>query len=109
MADYAKLRIFGCTTYAHVKQGKLEPRALKCKFLSYPEGVKGYRLWCVHSKPPQCIISKDVTFHEDEFLNRPRSLVNNTESGVETDKVQFQVEFLVKKIVYAYLKSLYMD
>ena len=50
--DYAKLRIFGCTAYAHVKQGKLEPRALKYRFLGYPEGVKGYRLWCIDSKPP---------------------------------------------------------
>ena len=67
IADYSKLRIFGCIAYAHVKQGKLEPRALKCMFLGYPEGVKGHRLWCVDSKPPQCIISKDVTFHEMRF------------------------------------------
>ena len=40
MADYTKLRIFGWTAYAHVKQGKLELRALKCRFLGYPEGVK---------------------------------------------------------------------
>ncbi|KAH9648039.1 Integrase catalytic domain-containing protein [Citrus sinensis] len=80
MAEYAKLRIFCCTTYAHVKQGKLEPRALKCRFLGYPEGVKGYRLWCVDSKPPQCIISRDVRFHEEELLNKQMSPVNNTES-----------------------------
>ncbi|KAH9666456.1 hypothetical protein KPL70_020645 [Citrus sinensis] len=75
-----------------VEKGKLEPRALKCRFLRYPEGVKGYRLWCVDSKPPQCIISRDVTFHEDEILNRPKSHVNNSESGDETDKVKFQME-----------------
>ncbi|KAH9679832.1 hypothetical protein KPL71_026291 [Citrus sinensis] len=92
MADYAKLIIFCCTAYAHVKQGKLEPRALKCRFLGYPEGVKGYRLWCVDSKPPQCIISRNVRFHKEELLNKPRSPVNNTESGTETDKVKFQVE-----------------
>ncbi|KAH9706020.1 Integrase catalytic domain-containing protein [Citrus sinensis] len=61
-------------------------------FWGYPKGVKGYRLWCVDSKPPQCIISRDVIFHEDEFLNRPRSPINNTESGAETNKVKFQVE-----------------
>ena len=44
VADYSKLRIFGCVAYAHVKQGKLEPRALRCRFLGYPDGVKGYRL-----------------------------------------------------------------
>ncbi|KAH9750881.1 Integrase catalytic domain-containing protein [Citrus sinensis] len=75
-----------------VEKGKLEPRALKYRFLGYPEGVKGYRLWCVDSNAPPCIISRDVTFHEDEILNRPRSHVNNSESGVESDKVKFQVE-----------------
>ncbi|KAH9672650.1 hypothetical protein KPL70_017818 [Citrus sinensis] len=91
-ADYTKFRIFGCTAYAHVKQGKLESKALKCRFLGYPEGVKGYRLWCVDSKPPQCIISRDVRFHEEELLNKPRSPDNNIESGTETDKMKFQVE-----------------
>ncbi|KAH9724313.1 hypothetical protein KPL70_007440 [Citrus sinensis] len=27
--DYSNLKIFGCPAYAHIKQGKLEPRALK--------------------------------------------------------------------------------
>ena len=50
------------------------------------------RLWCVDSKPPQYIISRDVTFHENEILYKPKSPVNNSESGVESDKVKFQVE-----------------
>ena len=43
--DYSNIRVFGCPAYAHIKQGKLEPRALKGVFLGYPEGVKGYKLW----------------------------------------------------------------
>lgn len=31
--DYFKFRIFGRLTYVHVKQRKLEPSALKCRFL----------------------------------------------------------------------------
>ena len=27
-ADYSHLRVFGCTAYAHVDNGKLEPRAV---------------------------------------------------------------------------------
>jgi hypothetical protein len=33
LADYSQLRVFGCTAYAHVDNGKLEPRAVKCIFL----------------------------------------------------------------------------
>jgi hypothetical protein len=32
-ADYSQLKVFGCTAYAHVDNGKLEPRAIKCFFL----------------------------------------------------------------------------
>lgn len=35
VVDYSKLRIFGCLAYAHVKQDKLDLRALKCILLEY--------------------------------------------------------------------------
>lgn len=39
------LRVFGCTTYAHVKDERLDdPKALGCIFLGYLEGIKGYKL-----------------------------------------------------------------
>ncbi|KAL6333048.1 hypothetical protein AAG906_022717 [Vitis piasezkii] len=44
-SNYSGLKIFGCPAYAHVSDGKLEPRAMKCIFLGYAIGVKGYRLW----------------------------------------------------------------
>jgi hypothetical protein len=43
--DYTALNIFGCPAYAHVNNGKLEPRAIKCIYLGYKPGVKGYKLW----------------------------------------------------------------
>ncbi|KAH9751241.1 Integrase catalytic domain-containing protein [Citrus sinensis] len=93
VADYSKLRIFGCVAYAHVKQGKLEPRALKCRFLGYPDGVKGYRLWCINLKPPKCITSGDVTFNESEILNKSKTTESKEyRSETRPGSVQFEVE-----------------
>ena len=58
------LRVFGCSAYAHVKEGKLNNRALKFMFIGYPQGVKGYKLWCLEEGINKCIISRDVTFNE---------------------------------------------
>ena len=72
-ADCKHLRIFGCTAYVHVKQGKLDSRALKRVFVGYPEGVKGYKVWCVATH--KCISSRDVTFHEESILEDKDSTV----------------------------------
>ena len=34
----SRMKIFGCVAYAHVKKGKLEPKAIKGIFIGYPEG-----------------------------------------------------------------------
>ncbi|GKA64340.1 retrovirus-related pol polyprotein from transposon TNT 1-94 [Tanacetum coccineum] len=38
-SDYGMLRIFSCVAYPHDKQGKLEPRVVKCVLLGYPEVI----------------------------------------------------------------------
>jgi len=38
------LRVFGCEAYAHQSERKLDPRAIKCVFVGYQDGTKGYRL-----------------------------------------------------------------
>ena len=98
VADYSELKIFGCEAYAYVKQGKLEVRALKCKFLGYLERVKCYRLWCIDFKPPKCIISRDVTFNEAEMLNKRRSSeIKEKKPKVEDEKILFEVEHVEGK------------
>ena len=69
-ADYGNLKIFGCSAYAHIKQDKLKPRALKCIFLGYSDGIKGYKLWCIEPGNEKCVISRDVVFNE---VNMPLS------------------------------------
>ena len=59
--------MFGSLTFAHVKQGKLDARAVKCLFIGYPEGVKGYKLWKLEPGETRCIISRDVTFDESKM------------------------------------------
>ncbi|KAG8496742.1 hypothetical protein CXB51_007919 [Gossypium anomalum] len=65
-ANYSDLRIFGCPEYAHVDNGKLEPRSIKCVFLGYKVGVKGYKLWCPENR--KVVISRDVVFYETAML-----------------------------------------
>src|SRR4051812_34967886 len=60
-ADYSELRVFGCTAYAHVDNGKLEPRAVKCIFLGYGSGVKAYKLWNPEAK--KVLMSRNVLFN----------------------------------------------
>ena len=42
--DYSTLIIFGCPVFAHVNDGKLDPRAVKCMFLGYAYESKRCRM-----------------------------------------------------------------
>ncbi|CAM8994640.1 unnamed protein product [Rhodiola kirilowii] len=66
------LRPFGCTAYAHASQGKLQPRALMCVMLGYPEGTKGYKLLLIQSNGYKVIVSRSVTFNESDFHFKSR-------------------------------------
>ncbi|GJU96176.1 retrovirus-related pol polyprotein from transposon TNT 1-94 [Tanacetum coccineum] len=67
--DYSNLRVFGCPVYVHVNEGKLVPRVVKCIFLGYGSGVKGYRVWCPDPNYRKIIHTRDVTFNEDVIIN----------------------------------------
>ncbi|WVZ87161.1 hypothetical protein U9M48_033847 [Paspalum notatum var. saurae] len=58
-------KIFGCTCFVRDHRpsvGKLDPRAVKCIFIGYSSGQKGYKCW----SPPErrLFVSMDVTFRE---------------------------------------------
>jgi hypothetical protein len=79
--------VFGYPTYAHVNEGKLDPKAKKCIFMRYEHGVKRYRLWCLSMK--KLLISRDVIFHESALIN-PKTIQNNEQASLG---VREQVEF----------------
>ncbi|KAL1197961.1 Retrovirus-related Pol polyprotein from transposon TNT 1-94 [Cardamine amara subsp. amara] len=64
--DYSHLKVFGCTVYYHVSEGKLEPRAKKGVFMGYGDGVKGYMIWSPSEN--RVILSRNVVFDESHML-----------------------------------------
>ncbi|KAG8486248.1 hypothetical protein CXB51_019547 [Gossypium anomalum] len=89
-ANYSDLKIFGCPAYAHVDNGKLEPRSIKCVFLGYKAGVKGYKLWCPKNR--KVVISRDV-FNETAMLP---NLSLKDSSNKENQKTRREIKPLKK-------------
>jgi hypothetical protein len=88
-SDYSQLKVFGCTAYAHVNNGKLEPRAAKCVFLGYSSGVKGYKLWNPETK--KSMLSRSLVFNESKMYYS--NCATNAHDDVP-QKVSVQVENL---------------
>jgi hypothetical protein len=95
-ADYSELRVFGCTAYAHVDNGKLELRAVKCIFLGYGSGVKAYKLWNPETK--KVLLSRNVIFNEAVmFYDNPSTDISDAidspnVSDDEQQRISVQVE-----------------
>lgn len=89
-ANYSFLRVFGCEAYYHVNEGKLVPRAKKGYFVGYPSGVKGFRIWCPEEK--KCIISRDVTFQENDLYKSPRSPIDQLSDQKDLERFDLEVE-----------------
>ncbi|KAG8474805.1 hypothetical protein CXB51_031510 [Gossypium anomalum] len=86
-ANYSDLKIFGCPAYAHVNNGKLEPRSIKCVFLGYKACVKGYKLWCPENR--KVVISRDVVFDETAML--PNLSLKDSSNKENQKQVEHQI------------------
>ncbi|KAG8473470.1 hypothetical protein CXB51_035763 [Gossypium anomalum] len=86
-ANYSDLKIFGCPAYAHVDNGKLEPRSIKCVFLGYKAGVKGYKLWCLENR--KVVISRDVVFDETAMI--PNLSLKDSSNKENQKQVEHQI------------------
>ncbi|KAJ9548963.1 hypothetical protein OSB04_021506 [Centaurea solstitialis] len=97
-ANYSDLKIFGCPAYAKVDNGKLDPRAVKCVFLGFKAGVKGFRLWCPETR--KTIVRRDVTFDEDSMLCKPFvSDQPNEDVPCSSEESRVEVELPVAEVV----------
>ncbi|KAG8490246.1 hypothetical protein CXB51_015516 [Gossypium anomalum] len=80
-------KIFGCPAYTHVDNRKLELRSIKCVFLGYKAGVKGYKLWCPKNR--KVVISRDVVFDETAML--PNLSLKDSSNKENQKQVEHQI------------------
>jgi hypothetical protein len=84
------LKVFGCDAFLYVlkeKRSKLERKVVKCIFIRYKEGMKGYNLWDLASR--NTVYSRYVFFREVGSKFEPKEIVQ-TENNLE--KVQFKLK-----------------
>ncbi|CAL2238507.1 unnamed protein product [Prunus armeniaca] len=108
--DYSKLRVFGCSAYAHIpsdERSKLKPKSTHCIFLGFEKGVKGFKLWDINNRKK--VVSRDVVFDETTMpLNKVESsrekkddteieatkipLINSDEEAAQVEQETGQIE-----------------
>src|SRR5664279_3304160 len=69
-------KLFGCVCFVRDHRpgvGKLDPKAVKCIFIGYSSGQRGYKCW--NPSERRTFVSMDVTFRESEpFYGEPTDL-----------------------------------
>ena len=66
--DYHSLKAFGYLAYATTlpsTRNKFTPWVIPLVFVGYPRGYQRYKLYNLETK--QCLVSRDVVFHETNF------------------------------------------
>lgn len=81
--DYDSLYVFGTSSYYHVKEFKLDPRAKKAFFMEILSDFKGFCLWCLETK--KTIYSTDVTFGGYAMLQKLVEKIGETSKHMECE------------------------
>jgi hypothetical protein len=74
----AHIKVFGCDAFVHVpkeKRSKMDKKEVKCIFIGYKEGMKGYKLWDPASR--RTMYNRDVVFREVRGKSDPEEVVQN--------------------------------
>jgi hypothetical protein len=82
------IKVFGCDAFVHFpkeKRSKLDKKVVKCIFIEYKEGMKGYKLCDPASR--KIMYNRDVVFRE--FRRKSESKVVQIENN--PDKVRFEL------------------
>jgi hypothetical protein len=87
--DYSQLKVFGCTPYAHVDNGTLEPSEIKGVFLGYGSGVKAYKLW--NPDTEKAFYSRNIVFNESAMFT---SDVSTSATNQNSESISVQVEHM---------------
>jgi transposase InsO family protein len=77
-------KLFGCTCFVRdhrPSMGKLDHRAIKCIFIGYSSGQKGYKCWSPTER--RTFVSMDVTFRESEPFYGNKSDLSGLFQGLD--------------------------
>nr|GEW95285.1 Gag-Pol polyprotein [Tanacetum cinerariifolium] len=104
--NYSDLHIFRSHVYVMYNSQettKLNPKSIKCLFLRYADGVKGYCLW--DPTAHKVVVSRDVVFMEDKIQENkekeeePSTLQeapNNPDANDDDQVEQYRARLVVK-------------
>ncbi|PNX72588.1 copia LTR rider, partial [Trifolium pratense] len=91
--DYSNLKVFGALAFAHVKQDKLDARAIKCVFIGYPEDSNEDEVQRLEKRPETGVekIQFKVEPSTDERENEDETQVPEESGSGETTVPDYQL------------------